>query len=377
MSTDASTTSTDLGSGVTRSVRRLADGREIVYYDATPHHARDAVDRRDLDDAPTHTELRHDPLRDEWVVVAGHRQARTFLPPSSECPLCPTHGDQLTEIPEADYDVVVFENRFPSLTQHDSDPELDPLDERTRHGFGRCEVVCFTSHHGSALAQVDPARLRLVLEAWIDRDRELSAIPGVESVFVFENRGVEIGVTLSHPHGQIYAYPFVPPRDGQMIQAARSYRERTGGSLYADVISAELADGERVVYEGEHWIAFVPRAARWPFELQVFTRRDVAHLRDLSEEERAEFATMYLSLLRSLDAILGVPMPYIAAWHQAPVNGDPADSRLFLEVFSLRRAAQKLKFLAGSESAAGVWINDISPEDAAQALREGLRQVTA
>ena len=376
MSTDASTTSTTLGSGVTRSVRRLADGREIVYYDATPGHARDAVDRRDLDDAPTHTELRHDPLRDEWVVVAGHRQARTFLPPSSECPLCPTHGDQLTEIPEADYDVVVFENRFPSLTQHDADPDLDPLDERTRHGFGRCEVVCFTSSHGSALAQVDAARLRLVLEAWIDRDRELSAIAGVEYVFVFENRGVEIGVTLSHPHGQIYAYPFVPPRDSQMIQAARSYRERTGGSLYADVISAELADGERVVYDGEHWVAFVPRAARWPFELQMFTRRDVAHLRDLSEEERAEFATMYLSLLRSLDAILGVPMPYIAAWHQAPVHGDPADSRLFLEVFSLRRAAEKLKFLAGSESAAGVWINDISPEDAAHALRDGLRQVT-
>lgn len=377
MSTDASTRTTSLRNGITRSERRLADDRAIVYYDAAPGRARDAVDRRGLDDAPTHTELRHDPLRDEWVVVAGHRQARTFLPPTSECPLCPTHGDQLTEIPEADYDVVVFENRFPSLTEHDSDPELDPLDPRTRHGFGRCEVVCFTSNHGSALAQVSPDRLRLVLEAWIDRDRELSSIPGIEYVFVFENRGVEIGVTLSHPHGQIYAYPFVPPRDEQMLRSARSHRERTGGSLHADVISAELADGERIVYEGEHWIAFVPRAARWPFELQMYTRRPIARLRDLSEAERAEFATMYLALLRSLDAILGVPMPYIAAWHQAPVHGDDADSRLFLEVFSLRRAAEKLKFLAGSESAAGVWINDISPEDAAQALREGLRQVTA
>jgi UDPglucose--hexose-1-phosphate uridylyltransferase len=162
-----------------------------------------------------------------------------------------------------------------------------------------------------------------------------------------------------------------------MIQAARSYRERTGGSLHADVIAAEIADGQRIVHDGEHWIAFVPRAARWPFELQIFTRRPIARLRDLSHDERAEFSTMYLSLLRSLDAILGVPMPYIAAWHQAPVHGDPQDSRLFLEVFSLRRAAQKLKYLAGSESAAGVWINDISPEDAAQALRDGLRLVTA
>jgi len=377
MSTDTSAGSRDIGSGVTRSVRRLTDGREIAYYDASPGRPRDAVDRRELEDAPTHTELRHDALRDEWVVVAGHRQARTFLPPSSECPLCPTHADQLTEVPEEDYEVVVFENRFPSLTQHAPDSAPGPLDPSTRHGFGRCEVVCFTSHHGSALAEVAPERLRLVLEAWIDRDRELSAIPGVEYVFVFENRGMEIGVTLSHPHGQIYAYPFVPPRDEQMIRSARSYRERTGGSLHADVISAELADGDRVVYDGEHWVAFVPRAARWPFELQLYTRRPIARLQDLSEEERTEFSTMYLALLRSLDAILGVPMPYIAAWHQAPVRGDADDSRLFLEVFSLRRAAGKLKFLAGSESAAGVWINDISPEVAAQALRDGLEAVTA
>lgn len=376
MRTDATPGSTDLGNGITRSVRHLADGREIAYYDAEPGHSRAAHDRRNLDDAPTHTELRRDPLRDEWVVVAGHRQARTFLPPSSECPLCPTHDDQLTEIPEADYQVVVFENRFPSLTQHLPENVLALDDPATRHGFGRCEVVCFTSDHGSALAHVSPDRLRLVLEAWIDRDRELSSIPGVEYVFVFENRGVEIGVTLSHPHGQIYAYPFVPPRDEQMLRAARAYRESTGRSLHADVIATELATGDRVVYEGEHWVAFVPRAARWPFELQMYTRRPLARIGELSEEERQEFSTMYLSLLRSLDAILGVPMPYIAAWHQAPVHGDGIDSRLFLEIFSLRRAAEKLKFLAGSESAAGVWINDISPEDAAHALREGLRQVT-
>ena len=138
---------------------------------------REAVDRRELADAPTHTELRHDPLLDQWVVVAGHRQARTFLPPSSECPLCPTRGDQLTEVPEADYEVVVFENRFPSLTMHDPDPTT-VYDDQTRHGFGRCEVVCFTSEHGSSLANVPAERIGLVLEAWIDRTLELSRIPG-------------------------------------------------------------------------------------------------------------------------------------------------------------------------------------------------------
>lgn len=362
---------TDIGGGVLRTVRSMADGRDIAYYDwaatATP---RDEVDRRTLSDAPTHTELRRDPLLGEWVIVAGHRQARTFLPPTSECPLCPSRGDQQTEIAESDYEVVVFDNRFPSLTVQSG--KGDSAGE-TRPGFGRCQVVCFTSDHGSSLSQVDPARMRLVLEAWIDRDRALSSVEGVEYVFIFENRGIEIGVTISHPHGQIYAYPFVPPRDEQMREAARTHREGTGRSLYEDVIAAEEADGRRVLHAGEHWFAFVPQAARWPFEIQMFTRRPVARLGDLNEGERREFSHAYLNLLRAMDTVLGMPMPYISAWHQAPVNArDDDDSRLFLEVFSLRRAADKLKYLAGSESAAWVWINDISPEQAAQALRDAM-----
>lgn len=368
MSTDVNGEHVNVQNGFVSTRSDLADGREIIYYDAAATHVRDAVDLRSLNDAPTRTELRRDPLLDQWVVVAGHRQARTFLPPTSECPLCPTHGNQLTEIPEADYEVVVFENRFPSLTQ--IEPESTIVDPLSRHGFGRCEVVCFTSQHSASFADVSAERCRLVLEAWIDRDRALSAIPGIEYVFIFENRGVEIGVTISHPHGQIYAYPFIPPRDMQMRRVARSYRAEHGSALYEDVINFEIADGRRVVYDGEHWIVFVPHAAKWPFEMQIFTRRSVKHIRDLNEGERTEFSEFYPSLLRALDTMLGVPMPYIAAWHQAPVGCDDDDSRLFLEVFSLRRAAEKLKYLAGSESAAWVWINDISPEQAAQSLRE-------
>jgi len=368
MSTDLNGERADVDAGFVRTQSRLADGREIIYYDAKAIHARDAIDRRVLDDAPTQTELRRDPLLDEWVVVAGHRQARTFLPPTSECPLCPTRGQQLTEIPEFDYEVAVFENRFPSLTETPS--EVDIADPMSRHGFGRCEVMCFTSEHSSSFADASAERCRLVLEAWIDRDRALSAIPGIEYVFIFENRGVEIGVTMSHPHGQIYAYPFIPPRDEQMRQVAQRYRAEHHSSLYEDVINSEIADGRRIVYAGEHWIVFVPHAARWPFEMQIFPRRALRHIRDLNEVEREEFSRFYPSLLRALDTVLGVPMPYIAAWHQAPVMADDDDSRLFLEVFSLRRAADKLKYLAGSESAAWVWINDISPERAAQSLRE-------
>lgn len=367
---DPHTNITQIDDGIVRTVRSLADGRQIIYYDQqSPPSARTATDHRVLDDAPTHTEIRRDPLLEQWVIVAGHRQARTFLPPTSECPLCPTRGDQLTEIPESDYEVVVFENRFPSLMM---DATSDVEDPQTRPGLGRCEVVTFTSDHSSSLSQVDPARMRLVLEAWIDRTRELSTLQGVEYVFVFENRGVEIGVTLPHPHGQIYAYPFVPPRDERMREVARKYREATGRNVYQQVIADEETDGRRIIYSGDTWVAFVPRAARWPFEMQLFTRRPVARLTDLNEAEKEEFSRAYLGILRGLDRVLGVPMPYISAWHQAPVNTRDDESRLFLEIFSLRRAAEKLKYLAGSESAAWVWINDISPEQAADALREAI-----
>lgn len=174
---------------------RLADGRELIYYDLRDDTVRDAVDRRPLERTVTTSQVRRDPLLGDEVAIASHRQGRIYHPPADECPLCPTEGDRLSEIPDSSYDVVVFENRFPSLAG-DS---------------GRCEVVCFTSDHNSTFADLTEEQTRLVLEAWTDRTSELSNLPAVEQVFCFENRGAEIGVTLGHPHGQIYAYPFTTP----------------------------------------------------------------------------------------------------------------------------------------------------------------------
>ncbi len=203
------------------------------------------------------------------------------------------------------------------------DPERPPCaTTRRRHGFGRCEVVCFTSDHGSSLANV-AADAHRPGPRGVDRShaRALARSRQSSTVFIFENRGVEIGVTLSHPHGQIYAYPFVPPRDvADRAQRPDSPRAHRSGDLFDDVIARERSDGVRIVAETEHWIAFVPRAARWPFEFQIFTKRRTTRLPELTAQERAEFAAMYLRILQGLDAVLGVPMPYIAAWHQAPVH---------------------------------------------------------
>ncbi|MFF3740305.1 galactose-1-phosphate uridylyltransferase [Streptomyces sp. NPDC002566] len=343
---------------------RLADGRELIYYDLRDDAVRDAVDRRPLERTVTTSEVRRDPLLGDAVAVASHRQGRTYHPPADECPLCPSQGERLSEIPDSSYDVVVFENRFPSLAG-DS---------------GRCEVVCFTSDHEASFADLTEEQARLVLDAWTDRTSELSHLPSVEQVFCFENRGAEIGVTLGHPHGQIYAYPFTTPRTALMLRQAAAHKDATGGeNLFDAVLERELAE-ERVVLATEHWVAFVPYAAHWPYEVHLYPRRRVPDLLGLDEAARTEFPEVYLELLRRFDRIFGPgepPTPYIAAWHQAPfgqleefdgVSRD--DFALHLELFTIRRTSGKLKFLAGSESGMGVFINDVPPERAAERLRE-------
>ncbi|MER6078947.1 galactose-1-phosphate uridylyltransferase [Streptomyces sp. NPDC001833] len=343
---------------------RLADGRELIYYDLRDDTVRDAVDRRPLERTHTTSEVRRDVLLGDQVAIASHRQGRTYHPPADQCPLCPTKGDRLSEIPDSSYDVVVFENRFPSLAG-DS---------------GRCEVVCFTSDHDASFASLTEEQARLVLDAWTDRTSELSHLPSVEQVFCFENRGEEIGVTLGHPHGQIYAYPFTTPRTALMLRSLAAHKEATGGeNLFDAVLARELAD-ERVVLEGEHWVAFVPYSAHWPYEVHLYPKRRVPDLLGLDEAARSEFPQVYLELLRRFDRIFGEgepPTPYIAAWHQAPfgtleefdgVTRD--DFALHLELFTIRRTSGKLKFLAGSESGMSVFINDVPPERAAERLRE-------
>ncbi|MGW1027269.1 galactose-1-phosphate uridylyltransferase [Streptomyces sp. NPDC002577] len=344
---------------------RLADGRELIYYDSRDDVVRDATDRRPLDATATTSEIRRDPLLGDSIAIASHRQGRTYHPPANECPLCPSEGERLSEIPDSSYDVVVFENRFPSLAG-DS---------------GRCEVVCFTSDHDKSFADLTEEQAALVLDAWTDRTAELSNLPSVEQVFCFENRGAEIGVTLGHPHGQIYGYPFTTPRTALMLRSAAAHKEATGGgNLFDQVVEQEQADGSRIVLDAEHWVAFVPYAAHWPYEVHLYPKRRVPDLLALDEDARTEFPKVYLELLRRFDRIFGEsepPTPYIAAWHQAPFSAleefegvSRDDFALHLELFTIRRTSGKLKFLAGSESGMNVFINDVPPETAAQRLRE-------
>jgi UDPglucose--hexose-1-phosphate uridylyltransferase len=362
--------------GISKRVDRLADGRELIYFDDafTSLPSDRARDRRPLGPRPSTAVLRQDVLTGDWISVAPARQARAVMPPADLDPLAPQSSTNPSEIPDM-YDVVVFENRSPSfgpaLAFESSSPLPDGFDgaglNRETLSFGRCEVICFTPERDGGFAAVTASRARTIIEAWVDRTAALSSLAGVRQVFPFENRGAEIGVTLQHPHGQIYAYPFITPRTRQLIRQVDAY----GRQLFADILETELA-GPRVVLAGEHWTAFVPFAARWPIEVHLLPHRHVADFTETSLAQREELATIYLKLLRGIDALYADPTPYIAAWHQAPVNTHRDSLRLHLQLTSPRRGSDKLKYLAGSEAAMGAWVADISPEIQADKLREAI-----
>jgi len=400
------------GSGVRRTATRLADGRELIYFDDSEPYVSGAATRRLDDPRPLMDryspvpdadgveqpfkgpELRLDVLTGDWIPMASHRMNRTFLPPKDANPLAPAKPGAAYsdgEIPAEDYDVVVFENRFPSLmTVPGASDEPWHADGEglfeARPATGRCEVICFSPDPDASLKDVSPQRMRTIIEAWADRTSGLGALPEVEQVYVFENRGKEIGVTLHHPHGQIYAFSYVTPRTREMLTQAKAHRERTGRLLGRDVLDAELRAGTRVVLETEHWAAYVPFAARWPVEVHLAPKRDVPDLPALTGPERDDLATAYLEVLRRLDLFFAddgamsddgtpdeVTLPYIAAWHQAPVREGREDLRLHLQVFSVLRSRGRLKYLAGVESGMASWISDTTPERIAARL-QGLAQ---
>jgi UDPglucose--hexose-1-phosphate uridylyltransferase len=336
-----------------RTVTKLADGRELFYYDETPGQDRSAPDLRDLPTVSTTSELRRDPLTGEITAVAGHRQDRTFLPAADQCPLDPSRPGHLSEIPAEDYDVAVFENRFPSLAG----------------STGRCEVVVFSSDHDASFGALPVSRIRTLIDVWADRTAELNARPGIEYVFCFENRGVEVGVTLHHPHGQIYAFPFVPPRAAKLLDVAREHRERTGECVACVALAEEKADGSRIVIAGEHFTAYVPYAGRWPFDLNIVPNRHLPDLPALTDDERDELAAIGKDCVQRLDRLFDVPMPYIGSLYQAPARADREVAHLRWQLAALRRAPGKLKYLAGTESGGGAFMNDIRPERAAEMLR--------
>jgi UDPglucose--hexose-1-phosphate uridylyltransferase len=323
-------------------------------------------------------QLRWDPTLCEWVSYATHRQDRTFLPPAEYCPLCPTKpGGFPTEVSRESYDVVVFENRFPSFVWNAPEPDepgtaLSP----SVPGRGVAEVVLYSDDHDVTLAGMSEKRICDLIRVWADRYKELGAREEIEYVFIFENKGEAIGVTLHHPHGQIYGYPFVPPRPAKELDAAHVHHDAHGSCLHCDLLAEEHADGRRILHKGEHFTAFVPFYAHYPYEAHVYARRCVPSIAGLNEEERQDLSRTLKRLLIGYDALFGFSLPYVMVMHQAPTNGEVHEgvAHFHIEFYPPNRTAEKLKYLAGSEVGAGAFIVDALPESTAAELRNAVEE---
>jgi UDPglucose--hexose-1-phosphate uridylyltransferase len=318
------------------------------------------------------SELRWNPLLGEWLATATHRQTRTFLPPADYCPLCPTtNADFPTEIPHADFDIAVFENRFPSLAIAPPVPAVEGTEfYPVRPAQGVCEVVVYSPKHDTTLADEPVSKIYRLVRVWTRRFAELGALPFVDYVYIFENKGEAVGVTLHHPHGQIYAYPFIPPVIGRELRQCRLHHEQTGRCLLCDVLAEERRDGRRVVAANDSFTAVLPFFARYPYEVHVTANRHLQALTDMTRNEQRDLALILKTVLTAYDRLFARSFPYIMALHQRPSDGRDYDFYHFhIEFYPPLRAADRLKYLAGSEAGAGMFINDTLAEEKAAELR--------
>jgi UDPglucose--hexose-1-phosphate uridylyltransferase len=347
---------------------RKPDGRRLTLYSRRPI----APDLRAL--APpgataANPHFRWHPLRGEWIAYAGHRQGRTFLPGPDYNPLRPSNDPAAaTELPAGDYDIAVFDNLFPamSVSAHDAPVSIVP----TAAANGHCEVVVFTQDATTSLGNLPLSHIDLLLRVFGSRTRELRR-EGSHYVLPFENRGAEVGVSLHHPHGQIYSYPFIPPVPERMHQREREYFEQNGRAMLEALIDAERESGTRVLFQGEHAIAFMPAWARYPYEVWVAPLRAVPDFESLSPDERLDLARALKTTLLKYDGLWQRPFPYIMAWYQAPLVGATSGAHhLHAECLPAYRMPGRLKYLAGTEIAAGMFTNDTLPEEKARELQD-------
>lgn len=345
------------------------DGRSLLLYSRRPIAAE--IEAPSPPGVPARgMHLRWHPLRGEWVAYAGHRQHRTFLPPPEYNPLAPMSDPLVpTEVPAGDYQVAVFENLFPTLSRHAS-PDVPHTIVPTAPGLGACEVVVFTQDPKATLGTLPLWHIELIIDVWADRYTELGRRPEIRYVMPFENRGVEVGVTLHHPHGQVYAYPFVPPVAARELEQQRHELQADGTGLLRQLVQAEIADGARLVFGGARVAAFVPVCARYPYEVWIVPVRPASSLADLDREERAELARALKTVLLKYDGLWSRPFPYIMVVHQAPTDGAThPEAHVHFELYPAYRLPGRLKYLAGSEIGAGVFTADTLPEEKAAELR--------
>ncbi|MDP8982118.1 MAG: galactose-1-phosphate uridylyltransferase [Acidobacteriota bacterium] len=300
---------------------------------------------------PAASELRWHPLLRQWVAVAAHRQGRPQMP-ENWCPFCPGSG----RVPET-YEVFLYPNDFPAFSFDNPAAQ------------GACDVVLYSPDHHLLPSELPEEQWRRIVALWTRRTAELSAHPATQYVSVFENTGAAIGVTMPHPHGQIYAFPFVPPLVAAEHESAAAHWREHDSCIYCGILADEIADGRRIVACNESFVAFLPYFGRFPSEMQVCSRRHCASLTDLTPPEAADLAAILRTVRQKYDNLYGFPMPLMMLLRQPPAKGEAPWFHFHADFLPVQRSPLKLKYLAAVESGNGTFLNDTRPEDQAAILR--------
>jgi len=311
-------------------------------------------------------ELRWNPLLGTWVIIASHRMDRPNLD-TEYCPFCPGSG----RVPD-DFDVYAYPNDFPSLSLEPPAPDVEG-DELipVRPAFGACEVTLYSPQHDITLPELPLDHVVKLVEHWSERYRELGAVEGIDYVFIFENRGEPVGVTMIHPHGQIYGYPFIPLRVEAELRSASEYASEKGRCLFCDLKGHEIADGRRLVFSRSGITAFVPSFAEYPYQVHVIPEAHAGSLPEMSTSARRGLAEAVKCITGGYDGLFGFPFPYMMCMHQVPTDGRGYPHYHFhIEFYPPMRSRDKLKYNASSETGGWATINDASPEETARELKE-------
>lgn len=317
-------------------------------------------------------QIRHDPIKNIFVAIATKRQNRTFHPRKDYCPLCPEKNKNITtEIPKDKYDIVVFENRFPAFTRFP-----DKINKKTDSfyksfsSYGICEVICYTQEHNKYLEDLPFIKVENLIRVWADRFYNLGNQKRIKYVLIFENKGKEIGVTLSHPHGQVYAFGYIPTILKEELRNSREYHKKTKKCLHCSIIETEIKEKKRILIKNNSFIAFIPFYAKWPYEVHIYPLKHLGNLCQLNSIEIASLAEILKELINRYNLLFGFRMSYSMVIHQNPTDGKEYDYYHFhFEFYPPLRTNNKLKYLAGCELGSGTYINDTLPEEKAEELR--------
>lgn len=319
-------------------------------------------------------ELRWHPLIKDWVMIASHRQHRPQMP-KDWCPFCPSGG----RVPE-DYEVYKYDNDFPALSTTPPEPdEVSTEFFKTAPAYGKCEVILYSPNHTITLPELSDSHVRKLVDLWAERFAELSLDPDIKYIFIFENRGEVVGVTMPHPHGQIYGYPWVPKKIEIELESAREYLKAKGECIFCAMLHEEQKAKDRMIFEDDHFAVVLPFFTEYPYGVYIYSKRHMQNLTELTDTERSSLASTLRDTVGMLDSLFDKPFPYMMCMHQAPVNSPPCtdEYHFHIEFFPPMRSGDKQKFNASSETGAWAHCNPTAPEEKAAELRAAYNKFKA